>query len=104
MEFARGADEDLFDEIMFSSIEMNQNEYKAFAKKLLKSKIEYRKIGNTLCKYEDRGRFITVSSSKDDGKSFHLDKYRTKRFRKKREIQRIVGDLAWHDAVIKTGM
>jgi hypothetical protein len=104
MEFSRGDDEDLFDEILISSIYNKQKEYKLFAKKFLKSKIEYRQLGTTLCKYEDRGKFITVSSSKDEGKSFRLDKYRTKGLWKKREIKRIIGDLAWHDAVITTGM
>ena len=104
MEFTRKADEDLFDEIMFSSINNKEAEYTLFAKKFLKTKLEYRKIGSTLCKYEERGKFITLSSSSDDGKSFRLDKYRTKGFRKRREILRIVGDLAWHDAVITTGM
>ena len=104
MEFTRGADEDLFDDIMFSSLENNEHEYKRFAKRLIKSKSELRMIGNTLCKYERRGRIIIVRSSKDNGKTFRTDMYRPKRFTKRKEIQTIVGDLAWHDAVITTGM
>lgn len=104
MTFNRGADEELFDEIMFSSLEKNENEYLLFAKKFLKSKKELRIVGETLCKYERKRNVVKVSSSKDNGETFRLDMYRTKSFKKKHEIQTIIGDLAWHDAVVTTGM
>jgi hypothetical protein len=104
MQLNQDPDEALFDEIMFSSLENKKPEYTEFAKHLLKTKKELRMLGNTLCKYEIKHRTVTVSSSKDNGKTFRLDMYRPKSFKKHREIQTIVGDLAWHDALITTGM
>ena len=97
-------EEALFDEIMFSSLENKRPEYTVFAKNFLKTKREFRMLGNTLCKYEIKRRKVEVSSSKDNGQTFRLDMYRPKSFKKRREIQTIVGDLAWHDALITTGM
>jgi hypothetical protein len=104
MQQNQDSEEIRFDEIMFSSLENKKLEYTVFAENFLKSKKEFRLLGNTLCKYEIKHRKIEVSSSKDNGKTFRLDMYRPKSFKKRREIQTIVGDLAWHDALITTGM